>query len=87
MPMDQLPQVLLVQGNNGNDGNHSQYVSQGQQAQHPQLPEPSFFGGESVFHAMVGEPMGNEYAGIYGQHHLLYGSWKATWNASWVARS
>ena len=50
-----VPLAPVVQGNNGNNGNNSQNVTQIQVVVGPLLAQPSFFGGGSVFHAMVAE--------------------------------
>ena len=62
-----------MQGINGINGMDSHQVIQMQPMPHTQLPQPSFFGGESVFHAMLDGVEEDDPAVIYGQQHPMYG--------------
>lgn len=53
LPVEQSSQAAVVQGTNGINGMDSHQVIQMQPLPHTQLPQPSFFGGGSVFHAML----------------------------------
>ena len=62
-----VPLAPVVQGNNGNN-------SQMQAAVGPPLAQPSFFGGGSVFHAMVAEVEENMNVDMLAQQNPMYGT-------------